>query len=325
MRQCAWGHPELVACPPGKPVWQCSLRTAPADRVLSDDEWAEAAEELMHQTGIAPRDDPDACRWIAVRHADDHVHVVAMLAREDGRRPDVTRDYLKVRKACRVLEERWGLHRTAPADRTAAPRPTRPEIERARRAGGREPTRCALRRRVAAVAASAGGEEAFFAGLRERGLLVRLRFSVRTPGRSPGSPSRIRATRMPLRLRSTSPGASSLPSSRCRSCGIGGAPRAWTCRLLAGRRGCGGPASVSTNGTRLTGRPPERRQRLPGTCARPVTRACVPTSLRRRPTFCTWRRTSRRTVSLPKSRTSTGARRESRSGVRRWPPGPAMV
>ncbi|QFG21103.1 relaxase [Actinomadura sp. WMMB 499] len=192
----------LRRSPPGKPVWQCSLRTAPADRVLSDDEWAEAAEELMHQTGIAPRRDPDACRWIAVRHADDHVHVVAMLAREDGRRPDVTRDCLKARKACRVLEERWGLHRTAPADRTAAPRPTRPEIERARRAGGREPTRCALRRQVAAVAASAGGEEAFFAGLRERGLLVRLRFSVRTPGEITGfavaDPSYTNAAKAPI-------------------------------------------------------------------------------------------------------------------------------
>ncbi|GGV40173.1 hypothetical protein GCM10010182_75870 [Actinomadura cremea] len=192
----------LRRSPPGKPVWQCSLRTAPADRVLSDDEWAEAAEELMHQTGIAPRGDPDACRWIAVRHADDHVHVVAMLAREDGRRPDVTRDYLKARKACRVLEERWGLHRTAPADRTAAPRPTRPELERARRTGAREPTRCALRRRVAAVAASAGGEEAFFAGLRERGLLVRLRFSVRTPGEITGfavaDPSYTNAEKAPI-------------------------------------------------------------------------------------------------------------------------------
>ncbi|MER6812984.1 hypothetical protein ABT299_27280 [Spirillospora sp. NPDC000708] len=171
---------------PTGPVWQCSLRTAPTDRALTDEEWADVAEELMHQTGIAPRGDAEACRWIAVRHADDHIHVVATLAREDGRRPNVTRDYLKARKACQVVEERYGLCRTAPADRTAAPRPSRAELERAERAGLEEPPRTVLRRQVATVAASSDSEEAFFAGLRERGLAVRLRFSVRTPGEVTG-------------------------------------------------------------------------------------------------------------------------------------------
>ncbi|WP_149261569.1 relaxase/mobilization nuclease domain-containing protein [Actinomadura sp. K4S16] len=171
---------------PAEPVWQCSLRTAPTDRALTDEEWADVAEELMHQTGIASRGDPDACRWIAVRHAEDHIHVVATLAREDGRRPNINRDFLKARKACQIVEERYGLCRTAPADRTAAPRPSRAELERAQRAGLEEPPRVALRRHVAAAAASSDSEEAFFAGLRERGLAVRLRFSVRTPGEVTG-------------------------------------------------------------------------------------------------------------------------------------------
>ncbi|MDL4777742.1 relaxase/mobilization nuclease domain-containing protein [Actinomadura xylanilytica] len=171
---------------PAEPVWQCSLRTAPTDRPLTDEEWADVAEELMHQTGIAPRDDPEACRWIAVRHADDHIHVVATLAREDGRRPNITRDYLKARKACQTVERRYGLCPTAPADRTAAPRPSRAELERAQRAGLQEPPRVALRRHVAAAAAASDSEEAFFGGLRERGLAVRLRSSVRTPGEVTG-------------------------------------------------------------------------------------------------------------------------------------------
>ncbi|HEU5031969.1 MAG TPA: hypothetical protein VFV01_44115 [Spirillospora sp.] len=171
---------------PAGPVWQCSLRTAPTDRHLTDEEWADVAEELMHQTGIAPRGDAEACRWIAVRHADDHIHVVATLAREDGRRPNITRDYLKARKACQIVEERYGLCRTAPADRTAAARPSRAEMERAQRAGLEEPPRDALRRHVAAAAACSDSEEAFFAELRERGLAVRLRFSVRTPGEVTG-------------------------------------------------------------------------------------------------------------------------------------------
>ncbi|MGP4030335.1 relaxase/mobilization nuclease domain-containing protein, partial [Actinomadura sp. 3N407] len=163
---------------PKEPVWQCSLRTAPTDRALTDEEWTDVAEELMHQTGIAPRGDAEACRWIAVRHADDHIHVVATLAREDGRRPNVTRDYLKARTACQIVERRYGLFRTAPADRTAAPRPSRAELERAERAGLEEPPRVSLRRQVATAAAVAESEDAFFVGLRERGLLVRLRFSV---------------------------------------------------------------------------------------------------------------------------------------------------
>jgi hypothetical protein len=141
----------LRRSPPEGPVWQCSLRTAPTDRALTDEEWADVAEELMHQTGIASRGDPEACRWVAVRHADDHIHVVATLAREDGRRPNITRDYLQARKACQVVEERYGLCRTAPADRTAAPRPTRAEMERAERAGMEEPPRTVLRRQVATV------------------------------------------------------------------------------------------------------------------------------------------------------------------------------
>ena len=74
----------LAALPvPGgdRPVWHCSLRSAPGDRLLSDAEWAQAAEDVMDRTGLAPRDDWSGVRWGAVRHAPDHVHIVATLAR----------------------------------------------------------------------------------------------------------------------------------------------------------------------------------------------------------------------------------------------------
>jgi hypothetical protein len=166
--------------PLAEPVWQCSLRSAPGDRDLSDEEWANIAEELMHQTGFAPRGDLSGCRWIAVCHADDHIHVVATLARDDGRNPNIKGDYRKVRQACRIVEERYGLEATAPADRTAAPRPTRAETEQARRKGWVVPPRITLRREVAAAAAGAGSQEEFFARLEEAGVLVRLRW-----GRAP--------------------------------------------------------------------------------------------------------------------------------------------
>ena len=42
--------------------WHCSLRNAEGDRVLSDAEWAEIAEDLMDRTGIARRGDHGGCR-----------------------------------------------------------------------------------------------------------------------------------------------------------------------------------------------------------------------------------------------------------------------
>ena len=119
-----------------KPVWHCSVRAAPGDRMLSDDEWAQLACDIMHRTGLAPYgQDDDAVRWVAVRHAADHIHIVAMLARQDGTRPRLWNDYYQVGEACRAAEDRFGLRRTAPRDRTAARRPTRAESEKARRHG----------------------------------------------------------------------------------------------------------------------------------------------------------------------------------------------
>jgi len=47
-------HEALGAHGFDRPVWHCSVRAAPEDRMLSDDEWAQAAGEIMHRTGLAP-------------------------------------------------------------------------------------------------------------------------------------------------------------------------------------------------------------------------------------------------------------------------------
>ena len=126
-----------------RPVWHCSVRAAPGDKMLSDEEWAQIASDVMHRTGLAPSgQDDDAVRWVAIRHGDDHIHLVAMLARQDGRRPRVHDDRYRVREACLAAEQRYGLRRTAPGDRTAACRPTRAESEKgARRRRRRQPRR----------------------------------------------------------------------------------------------------------------------------------------------------------------------------------------
>ncbi len=157
------------------PVWHCPLRTAPGDRVLTDAEWAQVAADLMHRTGIAPRGDDGACRWIAVRHDEESIHVVAVLARQDGARAHVFRDYPQVRATCLAAEQRYGLAVTAPADRTAATHTTRAETERAARTGQAVPARDWLREQVQYAAAGSREAGEFLDRLRVAGVVVRER------------------------------------------------------------------------------------------------------------------------------------------------------
>jgi len=169
-----------------RPVWHCSMRAAPEDKTLSDDEWAQIACDVMHRAGLAPfGEEDDAVRWVAIRHGDDHIHLVAMLARQDGRRPRLSNERYRVRDACLAAEQRYGLRPTAPGDRTAARCPSRAESEKATRRGLEE-ARVALRRQVSTAAAAAGSEQEFFDRLRQSGVLVRTRHSTRDPAQLTG-------------------------------------------------------------------------------------------------------------------------------------------
>jgi len=161
------------------PVWHCALRAAPGDRILTDSEWGSVAGDLLDRVGIATRTDDGGCRWAAVRHDDDSIHVVAVLAREDGRPARLYRDFPKVRAACLAAEQTYGLASTAPADGTAAPRATRAETEKATRTGQVMPARDLLHRQVRAEAAAARSTGELFERLRGRGVLVRQRHSTR--------------------------------------------------------------------------------------------------------------------------------------------------
>lgn len=172
---------------PKRSVWHCVLRAAPADRNLTDAEWREIVRELMHRLGLSERGrEGEGVRWVAVCHGDNHVHVVAVMARQDGRRAHVDREYIRVGQAARWAERAYKLHVTGRTDGTADRRPTRAEQEKARRAGRKQPPRVTLRRKVQAAAAAAGSETEFFAGLAARGVHVRLRHSTVTPGEVTG-------------------------------------------------------------------------------------------------------------------------------------------
>jgi hypothetical protein len=169
-----------------KPVWHCSLRAAPGDHLLSDAEWAQVAARVMHRTGLACEGDDLAVRWVAVRHAADHIHLVVTLARQDQVRPKVWNDFLRVREGCQEAERWFSLRSTAPADRTAARRSTRAETEQAARRGWSEAPRIRLRREVCTAAAGARTEQEFFTRLTQAGVRIRCRYSTVHPGEVTG-------------------------------------------------------------------------------------------------------------------------------------------
>ena len=169
-----------------KPVWHCSIRAAPEDQLLTDGEWSQVAAAIMDRIGLAPQGDDHGVRWVAVRHAPDHIHLVATLARQDRVRPKVWNDFFRVREACQDSERKFGLRSTAPADRTAARRASRAEAEQSARRGWAEPPLVTLRREVCTAAAGARTEDEFFARLAQAGVLVRRRLSTRNAGEVTG-------------------------------------------------------------------------------------------------------------------------------------------
>ncbi|OEV03785.1 mobilization protein [Streptomyces nanshensis] len=163
-----------AARPPDKHVWHCSVRNAAEDRVLTDAEWGEIARRMVAATGIDPEDGA-GCRWAAVRHADDHIHIVATLVREDGYKPDLDHDAARAQAQARRLEAEYGLRRLNPGDRTAAQRPSSAEKHKAKRQQRERTPREELRERVRGAVAGATSEAEFFARLASAGLLIRRR------------------------------------------------------------------------------------------------------------------------------------------------------
>jgi hypothetical protein len=171
---------------PQRTVWHCSIRNAPEDRLLTDPAWAEVARQVMDATGLAPIGDARAVRWVAVRHSPNHIHLVATLVRQDGRTAWGWRDMINARQRCYELEDRYGLRRVAPMDRTSQRYPNAAELNKAKRLGRPMTARDELRRHVRAASVAAANEHEFFARLGDSGVLVTKRFSVTNPGEVTG-------------------------------------------------------------------------------------------------------------------------------------------
>jgi hypothetical protein len=176
---------------PATTIWHCSVRADPGDRHLDDADWAAIARRIVQAVGIAPRGDTTACRWVAVRHAEDHIHIAATLVRQDGRHANLKFDKRKAQAEARLIEKDYGLRQLNPGDGTAAKAPTSQERFKAERTGRAETPRETLREAVRQALAGAAGEAEFFTRLREKGLRVKLRdapsgdiigYSVALPG-----------------------------------------------------------------------------------------------------------------------------------------------
>lgn len=162
---------------PAKHVWHLSVRAAPEDPVLSDEQWGEIARRMVAATGIAPDGDDAGCRWAAVRHADDHIHIIATLVREDGRRPRLNNDAGRAQAEARLIEAEYGLKRLNTGDGTAAQQPTSAERHKAERRQRERTPREELRETVRRAVAGATGETEFFDRLAAAGLLIRRRIA----------------------------------------------------------------------------------------------------------------------------------------------------
>jgi len=153
-----------------RPVWQCSLRTAPGDRRLSDAEWADAAQAFAERLGF------DQHPWVAVRHADDHIHLALSRVAHDGRVWLGRHDYRSTQDARRELEVDLGLtqaplRRDVSSERTPITQ-VQPGEYRMFADAGRHAPRAVLAGQVLAAANTAAGRgrEVFEAELRDRGI-----------------------------------------------------------------------------------------------------------------------------------------------------------
>ncbi|GHB22920.1 relaxase/mobilization nuclease domain-containing protein [Streptomyces chryseus] len=171
---------ELGGKKPPKHVWHCPVRTAPGDRYLTDAEWAEVARRVVAATGIAPEGDDQACRWIAVRHADDHIHILATSVRADGRRPRTNRDGWRAQQECRKIEAEFGLRRLKSGDLTAPRTPTGAERAKAERQGQNVTAREWLREQAYAVAAAVRSIDDYFTVLTSLGIHIKPRIGPET-------------------------------------------------------------------------------------------------------------------------------------------------
>jgi hypothetical protein len=142
--------------------------------------------------GFAGEDAKVQCRWVAIRHGrsaggSDHAHIVVTLVAEDGSKASVHNDRPRAQKACRELEQRFGLRQLEARTRQAGSRGLKHgELAADRRRGrqlgdrGEHPERSSrqtLERIVRACATASRDESEFIRRLGDEGIRYRARYA----------------------------------------------------------------------------------------------------------------------------------------------------
>ncbi|WP_045704526.1 hypothetical protein [Streptomyces rubellomurinus] len=170
----------------GKPitkhVYHRMVRADPFDRNLSDQEWGDIARRIVAAAGIAPDGDPDGCRWIAVHHGDNHIHILATVVRADLTQARLRGDQYRAETELTEIESQYRLKDLSdtrtPEYRAAIPKRAKsPELRKAERLGQEETGRARLRTGVRRALAGAANQEEFLARLSTQGI----QFEIRRP------------------------------------------------------------------------------------------------------------------------------------------------
>lgn len=77
----------------GGHVWHCSLSIREGEGDLTDENWANIANDFMDHMGFTEASGKALCRGVAIRHGhskigNDHIHIAASLVREHGTKWD---------------------------------------------------------------------------------------------------------------------------------------------------------------------------------------------------------------------------------------------
>ncbi|KPC62661.1 hypothetical protein [Streptomyces chattanoogensis] len=118
-----------------EPIFHVAVRLHPNDRQLTPPEWSQIAHRLADATGVAPTDDAQACRWVALQAQPGRLDLIANLIRLDGRWAHHHNLHQSLAAECRRIESDLGLvparptlHRTytarPPARHTELPNPS---------------------------------------------------------------------------------------------------------------------------------------------------------------------------------------------------------
>jgi hypothetical protein len=84
-------------------IYHTSLSASPNDRKMTNGEWSEIAEEYTDKMGYS--DKP----WVAVRHSDSHIHIVASKTGFDGQTWHGQKDYKNANRICKQIEKEYQL------------------------------------------------------------------------------------------------------------------------------------------------------------------------------------------------------------------------